>query len=102
MEEELEGALDELELLQLKEVEVEKLAGQLEEENEMKTRQLDKLQEELDGSVCFLCAILCWMKGNAEGPSHYFTIGTKLLSPVQERGSEGLYWFGELIEIQFL
>ncbi|XP_051869429.1 hyaluronan mediated motility receptor isoform X1 [Pristis pectinata] len=49
LEEELEGALDELEQLQLKEMEVQELARQLEEENEMKTRQLDKLQEELDG-----------------------------------------------------
>ncbi|XP_032885583.1 hyaluronan mediated motility receptor [Amblyraja radiata] len=54
LEEELECALDELELLQLKEVEVEKLVGQLEEENEMKTRQLDKLQEELDGKIAEL------------------------------------------------
>ncbi|XP_069754029.1 methionine adenosyltransferase 2 subunit beta isoform X2 [Narcine bancroftii] len=49
LEEELEGALDELEQLQLKEVEVEELVRQLEEENVMKTTQLDKLQEELDG-----------------------------------------------------
>ncbi|XP_072368767.1 hyaluronan mediated motility receptor isoform X2 [Scyliorhinus torazame] len=47
LEEELEGALDELEQLQLKEVEAEELAKQLEKENKLRARELAGLQGEL-------------------------------------------------------
>ncbi|XP_059846725.1 hyaluronan mediated motility receptor [Hypanus sabinus] len=47
-EELLQGALSELELLQVKEVQVEDLFKQVQQECELKARQLDKLQEELD------------------------------------------------------
>ncbi|XP_072923152.1 hyaluronan mediated motility receptor isoform X2 [Hemitrygon akajei] len=48
LEELLQGALSELELLQVKEVQVEDLFKQMQQECELKARQLDKLQEELD------------------------------------------------------
>ncbi|XP_041050532.1 hyaluronan mediated motility receptor isoform X2 [Carcharodon carcharias] len=47
LEEELEGALDELEQLQLKELEAEELAKQLEKENELRARDLAVLRGEL-------------------------------------------------------
>ncbi|XP_072120644.1 hyaluronan mediated motility receptor [Mobula birostris] len=48
LEEELQGALSELELLQVKEVQVEDMFKQLQQESELRAGQLDKLQGELD------------------------------------------------------
>ncbi|XP_062908701.1 hyaluronan mediated motility receptor isoform X2 [Mobula hypostoma] len=48
LEEELQGALSELELLQVKEVQVEDMFKQLQQESELRAGQLNKLQGELD------------------------------------------------------